>query len=130
MPDLLPADDAELRRATWRSHFGHDEPLPSLMSELRDCYSEDIRLLRDETERDFREFHEERLVHYVMVLYLRGRLPDDLLKQFWRDARPQIRRHAVWFVAEQISRPSTEVPNDVKARGLAYWEARLAEAKI
>ena len=32
----------------------------------------------------------------------------------------------MWFAGNQVS--SAEVPDPVKARGLAYWESRLAEA--
>ena len=127
---LFPADDDDLRRAAWRSHLGHDDgPIQDLMAELHGCYAEDIALLAaDEGDRDFREFYQDRLADYLLVLHLWGGLPDDLLEKFWRRAPDSVRRHAMWFVGNQISRPTSEVPDHVKARGLAYWENRLAEA--
>ena len=130
MAALFPTDDDTLRRATWHSHLGHDQgPIQDLMPELRGCYAEEIaRLAGDDVDRDLRDFYQERLADYVLVLHLRGALPEDLLEQFWRDAPAGVRQHAMWFVGQQVSRPSSEVPDDVKARGLAYWERRLAEA--
>jgi len=131
MPALFPADDHDLRRAAWRSHLGHDHgPLQDLMSELHGCYAEDIALMAsDEADRNFRDFYQDRLADYVLVLQISGGLPQDLLEQFWRDAPAGVRRHAMWFVGKQVSSPSSEVPEHVKARGLAYWERRLAEAE-
>jgi broad specificity phosphatase PhoE len=34
----------------------------------------------------------------------------------------------MWFVGKEVSRPTSEVPDHVKARALTYWESRLAEA--
>lgn len=75
-----------------------------------------------------RDFYHKRLADYVLVLHLWGGLPDDLLEQFWRDAPAELRGHAIWLVGNQISRPPPEVPDEVKARALAYWEHRLDEA--
>jgi hypothetical protein len=130
MTALFPANDDALRHATWHSHLGHDQgPIQDLVPELRRCYAEEItRLASDEIDRDFRDLYQERLADYVLVLYLWGGLPDDLLEQFWRDAPAGVRQHAMWFVGQQASRPSSEVPDHAKTRGLAYWERRLAEA--
>jgi hypothetical protein len=131
MAALFPVDDDTLRRATWHSHIGHDQgPIQDLVPELRGCYAEEIaRLASDDVDRDSRDFYQERLANYVLVLHLWGGLPEDLLEQFWRDAPAGVRQHAMWFVGQQVSRPSSDVPDDVKARGLAYWESRLAEAQ-
>ena len=127
---LFPTNDHDLRRAAWRSHLGHDQgPLLDLMPYLHDCYAEDIALMAsDETDRKFRDFYRDRLADYVLVLLLWDGLPRDLLEQFWRDAPVGVRRHAMWFVGKQVSAPTSEVPQHVKTRGLAYWEHRLAEA--
>jgi hypothetical protein len=130
MPILFPPDDNGLRRAAWRAHLGYDQgPLQELMSELRDSYAEEIALLAsDQADRDFRDFYQERLTDYILVLHLWGSLPGDLLEQFWRDAPEGVRQHAMWFVGTQVFRSTSEVPDEVKARGQAYWERRLAEA--
>ena len=130
IPVLFPTDNDDLRRAAWRSHLGHDQaPVQELLTELHGCYSEDIALLAGtEGARDFQELYQERLADYLLVLYLWGALPDDLLHQFWQQATGGVRRHAMWFVGNQVSRPASEVPDHVKARALTYWENRLAEA--
>ncbi len=124
---LFPADDDGLRRAAWRAHLGHDEgPLQDLVTELHSSYAEDIARLSSDRDPDFREFYQDRLADYILILHLWDGLPEDLLKQFWKDAPLNVRQHAMWFVGIQISKPG--IPDDVKARGLAYWERRLAEA--
>jgi hypothetical protein len=130
IPGLFPAGDDQLRRAAWRSHLGHDQgPLRELISELHGCYAEDIALLgSDEVDKDFRDFYQDRLADYVLLLHLWGGLPADLLEQFWRDAPASVRQHAMWLVGQQVSRPASEVSDEVKARGLTYWERRLAAA--
>jgi hypothetical protein len=127
---LFPNDNDSLRRAAWRAHLGHDGgPLRDFVAELHDCYAADIALLgSDQADRDFRDFYQDRLADYLMVLQLWDCLPEDLLEQFWRDAPDSVRRHAMWFVGKEVSRPSTEVKDEIKARGLAYWERRLATA--
>ena len=127
---LLPVDDADLRRAAWRSHLGHDDgPVADLVPELHDCYAEDIPVLcADDAERDLRDLYQHRLADHILLLHLWGMLPEDLFERFLEHAAPGVRSHAMWFVGEQVSGPTDEVPNRVKARGLAYWESRLAEA--
>jgi hypothetical protein len=127
---LFPTDNDSLRRAAWRAHLGHDGgPLRDFVAELHDCYAADIALLgSDQADKDFRDFYQDRLADYLMVLNLGDNLPEDLLEQFWRDAPEGVRQHAMWFVGIQVSKPSSEVPDEIKARGRAYWERRLAAA--
>jgi hypothetical protein len=130
MPVLLPAND-DLRRATWRGHLGHDTgPIRGLINELHDCYSEDIARLGDaDQDFEFREFNKNRLADCIMILVLWGVMPEELLEQFFRDASDAVRQHAMWFVGNEVSRPLSEVPAEIKNRGLAYWERRLEEAE-
>ena len=127
---LFPADAVELRDATWRSHLGHDDgPLEVLMADLHGCYLESIaRLSADDGDQDFRDLFQNRLADYIFILHLWDALPDDLLEQFTERAPDSVRRHAMWFVGNQVSRPPSDVPAAVKARGLTYWERRLAAA--
>jgi hypothetical protein len=130
MPTLFPADNDGLRRAAWRAHLGRDGgPLRDFVTELHDCYAADIALFAsDQADKNFRDFYQDRLADYIMVLHLWDGLPEDLLEQFWRDAPEDVRQHAMWFVGNQVSRPSSEAPDEIKSRGLAYWERRLAAA--
>jgi hypothetical protein len=130
MPALFPADNDRLRHVTWRAHLGYDGgPLRDFVPELHECYAADIAMFAsDQAGKEFRDFYQDRLADYIMVLHLGDGLPEDLLEQFWRDAPEGVRQHAMWFVGNQVSRPSSEVPNEIKSRGLAYWERRLAAA--
>jgi hypothetical protein len=132
MEALFPAGNDALRRATWHAHLGHDGVTnKELMPALRECYAEEIAGLVSggkAPHRDFADFFQEQLADKLMILHFWDCLPDELLEQFWRDAPDGVRRHAMWFVGTQVSRPSSEVPDNVKARGLTYWERRLAAA--
>ena len=133
MPNLLPADSAELRRAGWRAHIESDGgPVSVLLPELHACYVDEITRLSEKAEADTnddRRFRQERFATYVMVLVIRGIIPESLLAQFERQAPASIRHRAMWFLGNQVSLPLSEVPEDARARGLAYWERRLTAAK-
>jgi hypothetical protein len=132
MPALFPADDRGLRNAAWYSHIKNDGgPISELTPELRDCYLEEATRLSSDTnatDGSDRHFRRERFATYVMVLMLRGILPERLLEEFERHASSDLRRHAMWYVGNEVSRPASEIPDDARARGLAYWERRLAAA--
>jgi hypothetical protein len=129
-PELLPVDDDELRHAAWWSHLGHDQmPLAQMMNELRDSYAESIaRLPANESDQDVRELLQNRLAEYIVLLHAWDALPDDLLNDFCRAAPDAVRRHAMWFVGDLVSGPATEERAKMTARGLKYWERRLAAA--
>jgi hypothetical protein len=130
VPSLFPIDDNDLRQAAWWSHIGHDDgPLAALMTELHSCYAESIeRLSEQENDREFRDVLQNRLAEYIITLHLWGTLPDDLLEQFCRRASDSVRRHVMWFVGNEVSRPASEVRKTMKARGFEYWERRLQSA--
>jgi hypothetical protein len=99
------------------------------MAELHDCYTDEIvNLSRQDTDNNGRERYENRLAEYILILHLWDALPKELLDLFWKHASTSVLRHAMWYVGNQVSRPSSEVPDEVKARGLEYWELRLARA--
>jgi hypothetical protein len=130
MPSLFPVDLDDLRRATWLGYLGHAErTIAELMPELSGCYAEEItRSARGDVDRDFRDFYQDRLVDHLMILYLWGFLTEDLLQQFWREAPADMRQRAMWFLGCRVSEPSSEAPDEVRARACAYWERRLAAA--
>jgi hypothetical protein len=132
MPAIFPASDRDLRNAAWYSHLNNDRgPTQDLMPEVRDCYLEEIARLSSNavgTDGVDQHFRHERFASYVMVLVLRGIIPDLLLEQFELHAPSSVRRDAMLFVGNEVSRPLSETPDDGRARGLAYWERRLAAA--
>lgn len=130
VPVLLPANDSALREAAWCAHLMNDGgPVTDLMPELGPCYAEEIARLvgnaAHETERDFRQ---QRFAEYLMVLVLTGAAPQDLLAQFLQCAPAELRRRAMWFLGNQVSLPAKDLPDEMRRRGLAYWEMRLAAA--
>ena len=104
-------------------------PVSTLMRELDTCYAEEIARLGtnrvDATDRDFRQ---HRLAEYMMVLVLTGTASPDLLTQFLEKAPDELRQRAMWFLGNQVSRPTEDISEEMRHRGLAYWEMRLAVA--
>ena len=132
MVALLPDDDHGLRHAAWDSHLTNDGgPISELTPELAQCYLDEAARLSGDSEvmdGNDRHFRQERFASYVMVLMLRGTAPEALLEQFETHASADLRRHAMWFVGNEVSRPPSEIPDAARVRGLSYWERRLAAA--
>jgi hypothetical protein len=125
---LFPQDDEALREASWHGHLAHDhQPIMDLVPELRFCIAEEIARLAADGEQVDREFRRERFADYLMVLYLWGGLPDDLLESFWEHAPSGVRQHAMWYLGTQL--PAPDMPDATRARGFAYWERRLDAAQ-
>jgi hypothetical protein len=128
MDALFPQDDEALRGASWYGHLAHDQqPILDLVPELRFCLAEEIARSADTGEQADREFRRERFADYLMVLYLWGGLPDDLLESFWDHAPSGVRQHCMWCLGTQLALP--DMPDATRARGFAYWERRLDAAR-
>ena len=126
---IFPASDAQQRRAAWLGHLLHDQgPIGELLKILRPDYEHAIDRLGEDA-KDREEQGQKRLSDYLLVLYLRGQLdlqPGDLLDQFLRKASPRLRQHAMWWLGVQLKLPLDKFPEELRAKALAYWEARLA----
>ena len=128
MDALFPQDDEALRGASWYGHLAHDQqPILDLVPELRFCLAEEIARLAAGGEQVDREFRRERFADYLMVLYLWGSLPDDLLESFWEHAPSGVRQHSMWYLGTQL--PAPDMPDATRARGFSYWERRLDAAR-
>jgi hypothetical protein len=129
MAILFPADESSLRRSAWLSHLGFGRgPIMNLVSDLHQCYAEEIAwsaTADGETERDFRQ---DSLCQHLIILHLWGDLPNDLLEQFWREAPTRMKRYAMWYLGTQLNLPRASLPDEMRARGFSYWERRLAAA--
>lgn len=127
---LLPVDDSDLRQAAWRSHLMNDAgPVGALMSELTDCYSEEVERLSTSSQEAEQDFRQQRLAEYMMILVLWNTASPFLLDQFLERAPAALRRRAMWFMGNQVSLPADALPEHMRKRGLVYWESRLAAAK-
>jgi hypothetical protein len=125
---LFPPDDEALRDAAWYGHLAHDaRPILDLVKQLRPCLAAEIKHLAEDRGESDREFRRERFADYLIVLYLWGGLPDDLLESFWEHAPASVRQHSMWYLGTQL--PAPDLPDDMRARGFAYWERRLDAAR-
>jgi hypothetical protein len=129
MGTLFPTTDESLRRATWLSYLSHSgQPIAELTPQLLPYYADEITLLTDvKIHRENRHFQEDSLTYHLIILHLRGVLPDDLLEQFWHCADTRMRQHAMWFLGQQLQSPL--LPSGMRPRGLSYFERRLAAAE-
>jgi hypothetical protein len=127
---ILPESDDALRHAAWFAHLDHDQgPIAELMPRLRSFYMEEIGHLSDA--QSYREIEHRRnnLSDHLLILYLWGELPDDLLQAFWQAAPSIVRRHAMWFLGKHLALSAKEFPEELRARARSYWESRLGAAK-
>jgi len=128
--ELFPQSDLSLRDATWISHLANDSgPIKDLATDMRDCYVDEIGRLGAESGPDDRAHVEERLAHYLVVLYIWSALPDEVFQLFWDTAPASARQSAMWFLGTQLGQPADQFPEQFRARAHAYWDRRLAAAK-
>lgn len=129
MRTLFPAADHALRQSAWYSYLGFGRgPLMDLMPDLQSCYAEEIAGSATPDGQSDRDFRRDRLCQHLINLHLWGGLPNELLEQFWRDAPIGMRRYAMWYLGTQLDLPNASLPDESRARGLSYWERRLAIA--
>jgi hypothetical protein len=125
LPSLFPETDDVLRRAAWVAHIQSDQsPVAELTDSLRDLYSEHIAVVGRDDEAFGGSDSRNRLVDYVVILYLWERLPEDLLREFWRCVPPPLLRHAMWFAGRHLV-----AGNPLGDRARTYWNRRLELAK-
>ena len=128
MAPLFPTDDNALRQSAWLSHLGFGQgPNMYLISDLHQCYAEEIARAATGEKQPDRDFREDSLSDHLILLYLWGGLPNDLLELFWSDAPLRMRQHAMWYIGTQLAQPG--LSDEIRARGFAYWQRRLADAK-
>jgi hypothetical protein len=129
---VFPANSDALRQAAWHSHLMNDQgPIGELISELEECYLKEVERLSSPwgvADDDDRNVRQRRFASYVMVLVLEGKAPDRLIQQFLVHAPDSVRRSAMWFVGDEVSKPLSVVPEDARRQGISYWERRLATA--
>lgn len=125
LPLLFPKADETLRRAAWVAHIQSDQgPVANLTDHLRDLYLEHISVVGREDNAFGGNDSRNRLVDYLVILYLWERLPEDLLNEFWRRVPPPLLHQAMWFTGRHLVGGN---PNRDRAR--TYWDRRLALAK-
>lgn len=112
--------------AAWVSHIQSDQhPVADLTEALSDLYAEHIAVAGGEDDAFGGDNSRNRLVEYVVILYLWEQLPEALLQEFWRKAPPPLLRHAMWFVGRHLAND-----NPFHARARTYWARRLEIARV
>jgi hypothetical protein len=122
---LFPKADDDLRRAAWVAHVQSDQhPVPDLTESLRDLYSEHIAVVGSDDEAFGGNDSRNRLMDYLVILYLWEKLPEELLREFWQTVPPTLLRHAMWFVGRHLVGS-----NPLRGRAKTYWDRRLELAR-
>jgi hypothetical protein len=130
MGRLFPANNDALSDAAWMGHLGHDSrPVPALMPQLRPCYTKEIASLGTGKYKDRQALLENRLGEYVLNQYVGGEIPADLIDAFWRMAPSRLLQHNIWALGRYLKETPEQMPAEARARGYAYWDARLAAAQ-
>lgn len=130
MSALFPSDDNELRRAAWSGHLLNDAgPAGELMSQLEQSYADEISRLGQDDVDDDQDMRENRLGEYLVLLFITQQLPYGIIEAFWRTDAPRARQHAMTFLGRQLQLPPARLPDDMRARAMGYWDARLSAAE-
>jgi hypothetical protein len=130
---MFPQSHEALREAAWTGHLLHDQqPLLTLLPDLQSSYEAEISLLSLASDGKEENLRQQRIGEYLLSLYLEGSDASRvriLLEQFWAIASPQVRRHVVWCLGQNLRLTSAQFPDVVRERALAYWSIRLAAAE-
>jgi hypothetical protein len=129
LPEIFHETQSDFRRAAWHAHLMNDSgPAKEMVEPLLLCYLEEIERLSSGEKTSEIEQRQRRLGDYVMILVLSGVAPKPLMDAFFGKASPQVRAHSLSFLGREFALPPEKLPADVRARGVAYWEERLAAA--
>lgn len=128
--DLIFPSDPDLADAAWLGHLlGDSFPANTLMTKMAPLYRREIARLKDEKPVEENDYRENRIGDYLLVHFLWGSISPGLLDEFWAVAPERLRKHVMWFLGNEMRR-GTDMPADIRARGKAYWEMRLAAGKV
>jgi hypothetical protein len=126
LPALFPREDEALRMAAWVAHIQSDQsPVPALASPLHDLYAEHIAVVGRDDEAFGGNDSRNRLMDYLVILFLWEKLSEDLLQAMWKQVPPALLRHAMWFAGRHMV-----ADNDLRERAKTYWDRRVALAAL
>ncbi|MFB9268375.1 hypothetical protein ACFFWD_35555 [Bradyrhizobium erythrophlei] len=131
LPSLLPVDDEPLRMVAWLAHLQDDVgPVDDLIAEppYRACYVDEIYRMSDGDPKD-REARGHRLAGFLITLFLRGSLPEELLTPFLERAPISERQEAMRLIGLTIGSNRSSEPSIFRDRAESYWLRRLSAAK-
>lgn len=121
--------EGSLAECAWEAHLLYDSgPPKTLGAEMAPLYRREIARLNDVQPSRTGDHRQERLGDYLLILYILNSLGTGLIDEFWAVAPQRLRKHVIWFLGNELGR-GTDMPSDLRARGEAYWEARLAAAE-
>lgn len=124
---IFPGDKS-LRDAAWLGYLiNGGGPIIPLMRDMSGLYAEETEhLLVPRTDNE-REWRQDRFGEHVLLHYIFGDYPEALLNRFFQNAPARLRQHVMWFMGRQLRRAG--IPEGATARGIKYWESRLATAE-
>ncbi|MGO7708521.1 hypothetical protein ACC666_19305 [Rhizobium johnstonii] len=125
--DLFQPAITYLRNAAWGAHLEADAgPIAELFDELSPFYGAEIARLTRDMGSEKRRRAQRRLAEYLLVLRAWRDTADSHLRSFYESASPDVRKHAMWFLAHALM--STEDNGAVAIRAREVWAMRLQEA--
>jgi hypothetical protein len=128
---IFPSGSEALRRAAWLGHLLSDNgPAKAIARQLAPLFVDEIDRLAGETEKRDQDHRDNRLGDYIIILFLVDKASDELMQAFWQRAPERARLHAMSFLGRELSLPPDKLEARFRARGLHYWESRLAAAAV
>ena len=95
----------------------------------RNCYADEIGKMSDSDPKE-RGAPGYRLTGYVITLYVRGSLQEELLDAFREHAPESERQEAMRLIGQIVGSSTGSVPSIYRDRATSYWTRRLSEAKV
>jgi hypothetical protein len=133
---IFPPDgpQKQYRDVAWSTYVSFNRPHPKVFAILEKEYRRAIDNLEEPkgTEHDL-EDPDESLTQHLVTLYTWGILTfqnaDSILNKFYAVARDDLRAHAMDFIGKILDDDKSTLPEDAKARLMAFWERRIEDAR-
>ncbi len=131
----LEGPNKTYRDIAWNTYVSFNQPHLKVFRILETEYRRAIQYLNESkgTEHDL-EDPDERLAQHLVTLYAWGILTfeesNSILDRFYTSASSDLCGHAMDFIGRILDDDKAVLPDDAKARLMAFWQRRIGEAKI
>lgn len=128
--DRIFFNNGESTEAAWLGHLLNDtQPARSLMTEMSSLYQREIARMKDLEATEDKEYRQDRIGDYLLIHHLWGSIAPGLLDEFWTVAPARARKHVIVSLGNEM-RQGGEMPDEIRVRGMAYWEMRLSAGEV
>ena len=135
LQEIFPTEKSKvlLWNSAWESYVIFCESYDNMLEILSKQYREAIDRLKFTEELHGHFDPRDHLAEHLMEFYWRGKLDfnnyNGLFTNFWFNANPELRGHALEFIGRNLKNTKLKVPQKTINLLIILWEKRLSEAK-